>query len=169
MLWYLISNVSCALTCHRDSYRRILMGSTMKKRKMYEELLGKVEILSSLDTWERVTIADSLVPVTFAQDTVVMRQGDRGEDFFIIVEGWDLTDLHQSLWSSALLHTMTSSCLLIEIIYLNHNQSVQQNCTWEIFLSQFNIRNACAIKLPPHVKNSIKWRSGDLNLNPDCC
>ena len=63
------------------------MGSTMKKRKMYEELLGKVEILSSLDTWERVTIADSLVPVTFAQDTVVMRQGDRGEDFFIIVEG----------------------------------------------------------------------------------
>lgn len=72
---------------HRDSYRRILMGSTMKKRKMYEELLGKVEILSSLDTWERVTIADSLVPVTFAPDTMVMRQGDSGEDFFIIVEG----------------------------------------------------------------------------------
>lgn len=62
----------------------------MKKRKMYEELLGKVEILSSLDTWERVTIADSLVPVTFAPDTEVMRQGDTGEEFFIIVEGWDL-------------------------------------------------------------------------------
>ena len=63
------------------------MGSTMKKRKMYEELLGKVEILASLDTWERVTIADSLVPVTFASDTVVMRQGESGEEFFIIVEG----------------------------------------------------------------------------------
>ena len=63
------------------------MGSTMKKRKMYEELLDKVEILSSLDTWERVTIADSLVPVTFAPDTVVMRQGESGEEFFIIVEG----------------------------------------------------------------------------------
>ena len=54
---------------------------------MYEELLGHVSILSSLDTWERVTIADSLVPVTFAPDTEVMRQGQRGEEFFIVVEG----------------------------------------------------------------------------------
>ena len=29
----------------RDSYRRILMGSTIRKRKMYEELLAKVSIL----------------------------------------------------------------------------------------------------------------------------
>jgi len=71
----------------RDSYRRILMGSTMRKRKMYEELLGKVSILSSLDHWERMTIADSLVSATFEDETVIMRQGDVGEDFFIIVEG----------------------------------------------------------------------------------
>ena len=29
----------------RDSYRRILMGSTIRKRKMYEEFLAKVSIL----------------------------------------------------------------------------------------------------------------------------
>uniref|UniRef100_S4RIH5 Cyclic nucleotide-binding domain-containing protein n=1 Tax=Petromyzon marinus TaxID=7757 RepID=S4RIH5_PETMA len=29
----------------RDSYRRILMGSTLRKRKMYEEFLSKVSIL----------------------------------------------------------------------------------------------------------------------------
>jgi len=29
----------------RDSYRRILMGSTIRKRKMYQELLSKVSIL----------------------------------------------------------------------------------------------------------------------------
>ena len=63
------------------------MGSTMRKRKMYEELLGKVSILSSLDHWERMTIADSLVSATFEDETVIMRQGDVGEDFFIIVEG----------------------------------------------------------------------------------
>lgn len=54
---------------------------------MYEELLGKVSILSSLDHWERMTIADSLVSATFEDETVIMRQGDVGEDFFIIVEG----------------------------------------------------------------------------------
>ena len=72
----------------RDSYRRILMGSTIRKRKMYEELLSKVSILSSLDDWERMTIADSLVPVTFEDNEVIMRQGEAGEDFFIIVAGY---------------------------------------------------------------------------------
>ena len=95
------------------------MGSTMKKRKMYEELLGKVEILSSPDTWERVTIADSLVPVTFAPDTVVMRQGDSGEEFFIIVEGWDLINTCKVL---LLQHIMTSTCLLFEFMRILINQ-----------------------------------------------
>ena len=63
------------------------MGSTMRKRKRYEALLGRVSVLGSLDPWERMTVADSLVPATFAPDTAVMRQGDSGDDFFIIVEG----------------------------------------------------------------------------------
>ena len=32
----------------RDSYRRILMGSTIRKRKMYEEFLSKVSILGNV-------------------------------------------------------------------------------------------------------------------------
>ena len=32
----------------RDSYRRILMGSTIRKRRMYEEFLSKVSILGRL-------------------------------------------------------------------------------------------------------------------------
>ncbi|CAL8274315.1 unnamed protein product [Lota lota] len=32
----------------RDSYRRILMGSTLRKRKMYEEFLSKVSILGEI-------------------------------------------------------------------------------------------------------------------------
>ncbi len=32
----------------RDSYRRILMGSTIRKRKMYEEFLAKVSIMGKL-------------------------------------------------------------------------------------------------------------------------
>jgi len=71
----------------RMSYRRILMGSTIRKRKQYEEFLSKVPILASLDEWERLTVADSLEPVQYNDGHEVVRQGDRGEDFFIIVEG----------------------------------------------------------------------------------
>jgi hypothetical protein len=34
----------------RDSYRRILMGSTIRKRKLYESFLSKVSILGESET-----------------------------------------------------------------------------------------------------------------------
>ncbi|XP_052764959.1 cAMP-dependent protein kinase regulatory subunit-like isoform X1 [Mya arenaria] len=71
----------------RDSYRRILMGSTIRKRKMYEEFLAKVSILENLDKWERLTVADSLEPVQFEDGQEIVRQGEPGDDFFIILEG----------------------------------------------------------------------------------
>jgi cAMP-dependent protein kinase regulator len=63
------------------------MGSTIKKRKMYEEFLSKVKILHELDQWERLTVADALEPVHFADGDIVVEQGEKGNDFFIIVEG----------------------------------------------------------------------------------
>nr|ADD24423.1 cAMP-dependent protein kinase type I regulatory subunit [Lepeophtheirus salmonis] len=71
----------------RDSYRRILMGSTIRKRKMYEEFLSKVSILENLDKWERLTVADALEPFSVEENAVVVSQGDPGNDFFIILEG----------------------------------------------------------------------------------
>merc|ERR1712165_52874 len=71
----------------RDSYRRILMGSTIRKRKMYEEFLSKVSILENLDKWERLTVADALEAVSFEDGDVVVTQGESGNDFFIILDG----------------------------------------------------------------------------------
>ncbi|XP_025112177.1 cAMP-dependent protein kinase regulatory subunit isoform X3 [Pomacea canaliculata] len=71
----------------RDSYRRILMGSTIRKRKIYEDFLSKVSILENLDKWERLTVADALEPVQFEDGEEIVRQGEPGEDFFIILEG----------------------------------------------------------------------------------
>merc|ERR1712142_747140 len=71
----------------RDSYRRILMGSTIRKRKMYEEFLSKVSILENLDKWERLTVADAREATSFESGQAVVRQGQPGDDFFIIVEG----------------------------------------------------------------------------------
>merc|ERR1712131_230236 len=68
----------------RDSYRRILMGSTLRKRKMYEEFLSKVPILEDLGKFERLTVADALQPVSFEDGEAIVRQGEPGEDFFII-------------------------------------------------------------------------------------
>ncbi|KRX62479.1 cAMP-dependent protein kinase regulatory subunit [Trichinella sp. T9] len=71
----------------RDTYRRILMGSTIRKRKQYEEFLSKVKILEDLDKWERLTVADALEPVAFEKGTHIVEQGQPGDNFFIILEG----------------------------------------------------------------------------------
>ena len=70
----------------RDTYRRILMGSTIRKREMYQDALSKVPILKELDKWERFTVADALESVQFEDGDKIIVQGEKGEDFFIIIE-----------------------------------------------------------------------------------
>ena len=40
----------------------------------------------SLDQWERHAVADALEPVQFEDGQEIVKQGDAGEDFFIILE-----------------------------------------------------------------------------------
>ena len=71
----------------RMTFRRILMENTSRKRKMYENFLETVHVLSGLDLSERQKIADSLDTCVFDKGAVVIRQGDVGEQFFMIESG----------------------------------------------------------------------------------
>ena len=44
------------------------------------------DYLETLDEWERLTVADSLEPIQHEDGEIVVKQGDPGDDFFIIVE-----------------------------------------------------------------------------------
>jgi len=44
-------------------------------------------IAESLDKWERLTVADALETVSFDDGECIVRQGEPGDDFYIIVEG----------------------------------------------------------------------------------
>lgn len=44
-------------------------------------------LTESLDKWERLTVADSLEPVAFDDNETIVKQGEAGDDFYIIVEG----------------------------------------------------------------------------------
>ncbi|XP_054717060.1 cAMP-dependent protein kinase regulatory subunit-like isoform X1 [Uloborus diversus] len=82
------AKIDCKLwAIDRDTYRRILMGSTIRKRKMYQEFLSKVSVLESLDDWERLTVADALEPMQFNDGDIIVEQGQPGDDFFIIEDG----------------------------------------------------------------------------------
>lgn len=44
-------------------------------------------IAESLDKWERLTVADALEIVSFEDGETIVKQGEAGDDFYIIVEG----------------------------------------------------------------------------------
>lgn len=50
-------------------------------------LIEFYRLAESLDKWERLTVADALEPVAFEDGETIVRQGEPGEDFYIIVEG----------------------------------------------------------------------------------
>ncbi|KAG0331648.1 hypothetical protein BG004_001558 [Podila humilis] len=71
----------------RITFRRILMENTSRKRRMYEAFLETVPSLVSLEPYERHKIADALESVFFHDGQVVVKQGDQGDNFFIIESG----------------------------------------------------------------------------------
>ncbi|KNE65375.1 cAMP-dependent protein kinase regulatory subunit [Allomyces macrogynus ATCC 38327] len=71
----------------RVTFRRILMDHTSRKRRMYEAFLEEVPLLSSLEPYERHKIADALESVTFEDGETVIKQGDIGDNFYLIEAG----------------------------------------------------------------------------------
>lgn len=79
---------TCTLwSLDRVTFRRILMDSTFERRRMYESFLEEVPLLSSLTAYERSKIADALETHKFPEETILIKEGDVGEAFFILESG----------------------------------------------------------------------------------
>lgn len=59
----------------RQTFRRILLKSAFKKRKMYEHLLDNVPMLKTLKNYERMNLADALVSRSYDKGDRIIRQG----------------------------------------------------------------------------------------------
>jgi len=74
-------------TLDRETFNNIVKEATVKRREMYEKFLKSVEIFSSLDNYEISQISDALGTKRFKTDDVVIKQGENGDDFYIVDEG----------------------------------------------------------------------------------
>lgn len=85
----IISTVPHAIlwSLDRVTFRRILLENTFKRRRMYEAFLEEVPILSALTGPERAKVADALQTHTFAPGETIIREGDPGDNFYIMELG----------------------------------------------------------------------------------
>ncbi|KAL0106116.1 hypothetical protein PUN28_016089 [Cardiocondyla obscurior] len=71
----------------RQTFRRILLKSAYKKRKMYETLINKVPMLKSLEPYERMNLADALAPKQYSNGEQIIRQGDTADGMYFVEDG----------------------------------------------------------------------------------
>lgn len=71
----------------RQIFRRIVLKSAFKKRKMYEELIEVVPMLKALQSYERMNLADALVPKYYQNNDCIINQGDPGDGMYFVEEG----------------------------------------------------------------------------------
>ena len=58
----------------RECFNNIVKDATMKKRARYEQFLLGVEILQTMDPYERIKIADALKPEEFKAGQIITQQ-----------------------------------------------------------------------------------------------
>jgi len=71
----------------RNTFRRILLKSACKKRKMYESLLERVPMLKTLEKYERLNLADALVPRPHKDGELIIQQGESADGMYFVEEG----------------------------------------------------------------------------------
>jgi len=71
----------------RVSFKVIVVAAAMQKRELYKSFLEKVDILSSLNEMEVMTLADSLAEEKYDDGATIFNQGDEGNYFYIVKQG----------------------------------------------------------------------------------
>jgi cAMP-dependent protein kinase regulator len=72
----------------RETFNRIVKDAAAKKRAAYTETLKKIPLFRNIDEYEMRTIADALKTENFeTPDVQIIKQGDPGDKFFIVLEG----------------------------------------------------------------------------------
>jgi cAMP-dependent protein kinase regulator len=83
-----VSAETCTLwALDRVTFRRILMDAAFARRRMYEGFLSEVPLLQTLLPYERSKVADALETVKHKAGDVIIKEGEPGENFFILEDG----------------------------------------------------------------------------------
>eukprot|EP00010_Vexillifera_abyssalis_P006151 CAMPEP_0201552750 /NCGR_PEP_ID=MMETSP0173_2-20130828/17318_1 /ASSEMBLY_ACC=CAM_ASM_000268 /TAXON_ID=218659 /ORGANISM="Vexillifera sp., Strain DIVA3 564/2" /LENGTH=311 /DNA_ID=CAMNT_0047963287 /DNA_START=33 /DNA_END=968 /DNA_ORIENTATION=+ len=71
----------------RETYKYVILDSMLRKRKLYEHFLSGVPLMKTLEKGEISRVADCLEEKSYPANHVILKEGQTGDEFFIIMEG----------------------------------------------------------------------------------
>ena len=72
---------------NRETFNYVVKGAAIEKRNRYEKFLSKIELLDTMDPYERSKIADVIKTKHFKKGDYVIKQGEKGNTFYFIEAG----------------------------------------------------------------------------------
>ena len=81
------SNECILWALDRETFNHIVKTSAQNKREKYEKFLKKVDILSTIDSYELSKICDSLKLGVYKKGDYIIKEGEMGDVFYILEEG----------------------------------------------------------------------------------
>ena len=67
----------------RETFNNIVKDSAQKKREKYENFLKKVDILSTIDSYELTQICDAVKSSVYMKGDFIIKEGESGDVFYI--------------------------------------------------------------------------------------
>eukprot|EP00746_Dinoflagellata_sp_MGD_P125642 gnl/MRDRNA2_/MRDRNA2_60455_c0_seq1.p1 gnl/MRDRNA2_/MRDRNA2_60455_c0~~gnl/MRDRNA2_/MRDRNA2_60455_c0_seq1.p1 ORF type:complete len:949 (-),score=268.30 gnl/MRDRNA2_/MRDRNA2_60455_c0_seq1:31-2877(-) len=74
-------------TINRPLFKKVLMKANDDDLDMYIQILNGVSLLDSLLSNERAMVAEALQEKTYKKGATIIKQGEEGDTFFILVDG----------------------------------------------------------------------------------
>ncbi|CAD8127332.1 unnamed protein product [Paramecium sonneborni] len=71
----------------RSTFNNIVKDATIKRREQYEEVLSKVELLQSMDAYEKTQVCDGLKDTHYKAGDIIIKEGEEGDKFYMVAEG----------------------------------------------------------------------------------
>ena len=104
----------------RVSFKVIVVSAAIQRREKTKSLLRQVAVLEPLSELEMLLLADSFAEETYQDGYTVCKQGEAGNDFYIIKEGLALCyQLDEESGEEALVATLSKGQFFGEMALLN--------------------------------------------------
>ena len=71
----------------RNTFNYIVKDAAAKRLDMYEDFLKSVQVLNSMDHYERSKLANVIKEKNFKAGEEIIKQGDEGDTFFLVIDG----------------------------------------------------------------------------------
>ena len=114
-----------AFSIDRDTYRHIVMMVSIRKRRLYKELLAKVSWLSQIKEYESMMLADALERVQINKGDALIKFGDEGTWMYFVIAGTvDVIGRDPKTGKSVYVCSFSSGDCVGDLEFLNGHRAV---------------------------------------------